>query len=212
MTDKPGPGAMTVDVAAVGHDRCGGDTGHGPCGQRAGWGTPHVGVGRCKLHGGNTPTHVKSAAAAKARAAVAALGLPREVDPHTALLEEVHRCAGAVEWLGLVVGQIEDKSLVWGEARSVTDGNGTQVVSQAGVNTWVRLWQDERDRLVRVSKTAIDAGVDVRRVELEQARVSMQAAGVRAGMDALGLGEEQRQVFVRAMLAQLRVEGDEVAS
>src|SRR3990167_9158749 len=27
----------------------------GPCRQRAGWGTDHVGAGRCKLHGGSNP-------------------------------------------------------------------------------------------------------------------------------------------------------------
>lgn len=29
--------------------------GRGTCGQAAGWGTAHPGVGRCKLHGGNAP-------------------------------------------------------------------------------------------------------------------------------------------------------------
>ena len=42
---------MTVDM-----DTCGAKTrGGGSCGQRAGWGTSHVGIGRCKLHGGKTP-------------------------------------------------------------------------------------------------------------------------------------------------------------
>lgn len=36
---------------------CGADTrGGGKCQQKAGWGTKHVGSGRCKLHGGATPT------------------------------------------------------------------------------------------------------------------------------------------------------------
>jgi len=29
--------------------------GSGYCGQPAGWGTDHTGVGRCRFHGGNTP-------------------------------------------------------------------------------------------------------------------------------------------------------------
>lgn len=203
---------MTATSPAVDHGRyCGGPKrqGEGTCTRPAGWGTPHPGVGRCKLHGGSTSSHVVAAERAATKAAVARLGLPREVDPHTALLEEVHRCAGAVEWLGLIVGAIEEGDLVWGDAKKITQGDGTAVTSVAGVNTWIRLWQDERDRLVRVSKVAIDAGVDVRRVELEQARVSMQAAGVRAGMDALGLEPGQREVFVRAMVAQLRIAGAE---
>jgi hypothetical protein len=68
-------------------------------------------------------------------------------------------------------------------------------------------WERERRQSVVAAKAAIDAGVDVRRVELEQARVSMQASAVRAAMDAVGMGEEERVVFVRAMMGQLRVEG-----
>lgn len=32
-----------------------------PCARPAGWGTEHVGVGRCKLHGGCTPSHIEHA-------------------------------------------------------------------------------------------------------------------------------------------------------
>lgn len=28
-----------------------------PCRKQAGWGTDHLGFGRCKLHGGSTPSH-----------------------------------------------------------------------------------------------------------------------------------------------------------
>lgn len=36
-----------------GYPRCGAKTKAGtPCQQKAGWGTDHVGTGRCKLHGG----------------------------------------------------------------------------------------------------------------------------------------------------------------
>jgi hypothetical protein len=36
--------------------------GTGTCTQPAGWGTDHLGFGRCKLHGGRTSSHTKSAA------------------------------------------------------------------------------------------------------------------------------------------------------
>lgn len=34
--------------------------GSGYCGQPAGWGTDHTGVGRCKFHGGNTKNQEKN--------------------------------------------------------------------------------------------------------------------------------------------------------
>ena len=38
-----------------GYLRCGAKTRAGtPCQQKAGWGTEHVGSGKCKLHGGKT--------------------------------------------------------------------------------------------------------------------------------------------------------------
>jgi hypothetical protein len=46
------------------------------CTRPAGWGTPHVGTGTCKLHGGGTSSHRRKAAveAAEAAAAKAAAG------------------------------------------------------------------------------------------------------------------------------------------
>ncbi len=50
-------------------ERCGAKTKSGtPCQQPAGWGTEHVGEGRCKLHGGNAgrpPTHGRYSVRAK---------------------------------------------------------------------------------------------------------------------------------------------------
>jgi hypothetical protein len=71
-----------------------------PCGRPAGWGTSHQGYGSCKLHGGCTATGIKAAEHAMAEQAIITYGLPREVDPHEALLEELHRTAGAVAYAG----------------------------------------------------------------------------------------------------------------
>ena len=48
---------MTTTRAVASHDgKCGAKTRAGtPCTQRAGWGTDHVGHGRCKLHAGSVP-------------------------------------------------------------------------------------------------------------------------------------------------------------
>jgi hypothetical protein len=65
----------------------------------------------CKLHGGASPTHVRAAQRREAERAVELFGLPREVEPHQALIEEVYRAAGHVAWLGEVVGQLEKKGV-----------------------------------------------------------------------------------------------------
>ena len=65
------------------------------CGQPAGWGTG-TGRGRCKKHGGNTPTHRAAAEREIAEEAVATYGLPREIGPVDAVLENLHLTAGHV--------------------------------------------------------------------------------------------------------------------
>lgn len=83
------------------------DRSGGPCQRPAGWGTDHAGYGRCKLHGGKTPNHQRAARRQQAAEAVASLGLRRDVDPNTALLEEAHGAAGHVAWLAEGVGGLE---------------------------------------------------------------------------------------------------------
>jgi hypothetical protein len=124
----------------------------GACRRPAGWGTDHTGYGRCKLHGGNTRNHQQAARRQQAADAVASLGLRRDIDPNTALLEEVHRAAGHVAWLGEMVGQLDEQQVVQGVVRTVQHPDGSSTVeARAAINVWVRLWQEERDRLVRVT-------------------------------------------------------------
>jgi hypothetical protein len=130
------------------------------------------------------------------------LGLPREVDPHTALLEELHRTAGAVQWLGAVVADLEQEH-VGGD------------VGPAQV--WVRLLGDERDRLVKVAKTCVDVGIEERRVRLAESAGAQLAAVVRAVLDRLELSDGQRLLALQVVPEEFRrlggdvVEGEVVA-
>lgn len=148
----------------------------------------------CAMHGGKTPA---VAAAAERRllerqalVAAEAFGLPREVDPHTALLEELHRCAGAVQWLGAIVADLDRKDISWGK---VKETRGTQLEKgaengttySAQVNVFVRLWQEERDRLAKVAKTCVDVGIEERRVRLAESTGQQLAAFARSLLDRM---------------------------
>jgi hypothetical protein len=145
---------------------------------------PVKGAKVCATHGGRAP-QVKAAAKARqvqeaAELAVATYGLPREVAPDQALLEEVHRTAGHVAWLGKVVGQLEQGEVTWGLAEEtdapVTDGGGgTTTKSKAGVNVWVKLYQDERRHLAAVCRDALAAGIAERQVRLAEQQGSLLA-------------------------------------
>src|SRR5260221_537926 len=121
--NKPGHGKRFCDAKKR--------QGEGTCHRPAGWGTEHPGTGRCKLHGGSTHDHKAAARTEIARRAVETYGLPREVTPDVALLEEVHRTAGHVAWLAEIVAAIEEDDLVWGKTEEV-DKNATEF---GGVDT-----------------------------------------------------------------------------
>ena len=177
----------------------------GSCRRPAGWGTDHPGYGRCKLHGGATPSGRKAAQREQARQAVELYGLPVETDPHQALLDEVQRTAGHVEWLGQIVRGLEERQLTRGVTKTVEHADGTRVVeARAAVNVWLKLYQDERDRLVRVAKAAIDAGVAERQVRLAEAQAQRIAQTVSAILRDLGhdLNDPRVRDVVRARLIE----------
>jgi hypothetical protein len=156
----------------------------------------------CRFHGGSAP-QVQAAAEQRLllrRAVLEAetLGLPREIDPHTALLEELHRTAGAVQWLAAVVADLE---------RGKVEGD----------SVYLRLYGDERDRLVKVAKTCVDVGIEERRVRLAESAGAQLAAVVRAVLDRLALSDEQRVLALQVVPEEFRrlggdvVEGEVVA-
>lgn len=191
------------------HARCTAHTRAGnPCGQK-----PMAGQTVCRMHGGSAPQSIDAAERRRlerqALVAAEAFGLPREVDPHTALLEELHRTAGAVQWLGAIVADLEQDGIVWGR---VKETHGTQlergtdngVTKAAAVNVWVRLWQEERDRLAKVAKTCVDVGIEERRVRLAESAGQQLAAVIRAVLDRLELTDGQRSLAVQVVPDELR--------
>ena len=145
--------------------------GDGLCRQPAGWGTQHTGIGRCKRHAGSTEEHNKHAQVIAAREAQVTYGLPREVDPHTALLEEVHRTAGHVAWLALVIQSYEDPdALAFGKGTQVRKGDswGDTPIRHAAPAVWLDLYARERRHLADVCKTAIACGIAERQVKLAE--------------------------------------------
>lgn len=143
------------------------------CRKPAGWGTDHVGTGLCRFHGGKSPGGRKQAQKAIARNGVATYGLPIDVDPAQALLEEVHRTAGHVAWLGTVVAQLRKGDLGWGVTKVKRGGDDWGETHEAKLNVYLALYQDERKHLTKVCETAIRAGVEEKRLTLETHRAEL---------------------------------------
>lgn len=181
------------------HDKkyCGGNRrqGEGTCTRPAGWGTPHVGVGRCKLHGGSTPSHVFAGQKEFARQAMETYGVKVDTNPVDALLDEVKWTAGHVAFLREQVQKLEAEALTWGKTSEVekqaTEFPGIDTTYTAQANAWLDLYHRERQHLINVCKAAISAGIEERRVRLAERQGEVIVDVIRAILDDLGLSPDQ---------------------
>jgi hypothetical protein len=163
--------------------RCGAKTRSGaPCAKTAGWGTSHNGFGNCKLHGGASPNGEKHGKRLEAEQAVVTYGLPREVDPHSALLEELHRTAGHVAWLGQLVGDLNQRDL---KQYQLAESGG--VIERPAI--WVELYHRERAHFAKVAKTCVDVGIEERRVKLAEQQGELLAQVIRGVLTDLGVAD-----------------------
>ena len=152
--------------------------GPGDCQRPAGWGTDHPGSGRCKLHGGSSPSGKKAAKREQAEAAVETYGLPREVSPHQALEEELYRTAGHVGWLELEVRRLESLSESVG-------GSAGGFASEEPV-LLLRLYQAERKHLTDVVKTCAQLGLAEAQVRVLKQQGELLAQKVQGMLADLG--------------------------
>lgn len=198
--------------------------GSGKCRQTAGFGVDGVDRGPCQHHGGCFPNVKKHYQKEMAVEAVVTYGLPIEVDPHTALLQEVWRTAGHVQWLASVIHNSDPDALVWGPseeqlqvheqrkgAASMPHGN-FQTRTQTGTiraapTVWLELYRKERRHLVEVSKTAIACGIAERQVKLAEDMAVLMRTAVESMLDdmhaekLLAKGVGPKNVKVREIAA-----------
>lgn len=192
---------------------CGARTRSGdPCVNVMGKGTSHVGVGRCKLHGGASPraqaAGVAELARQQAAAAAAEYGLPIDTDPGQALLDEVSRSAGLVHFIGLQIRAIPGgaDALVRGTkyVRRRETNAGTETITEVapGLHQWVLLYAQERAHLTKVAAAALAAGVAERQIRLAEDHAEQMGALVAAALDAAGVKGEARRRAVEAAAAR----------
>lgn len=171
------------------------------------------GLDACRMHVGKGAELAKWQG--KAAATAATYGVPREVAPDAALLEELHRTAGHVAWLASVVAELDRDDVVWGVVEETErpatynehgeqTGGGTEVKRKATPNAWVALYQKEREHLARVAKAAIDAGVSERVVQVYEQIAASYVQVLERVLDELELTPGQRERVPAVVQAQLQ--------
>lgn len=168
------------------------------CGKRA-----MNGITVCFQHGGKLPSVRKKAAV---RSTIAAWGLDcPDVDPGEAMLRLVSQSAARVTHYGSEVAEMvaEAPNLrvaltasVW---RCEPDADEDAVRTyKAGeyIRAMVELESEERDRLAKFCKIAIDAGLREREIDLAERQGAMLAVVLSKvlGDERLGLTEAQRSL------------------
>src|SRR5438105_750662 len=126
--------------------------------------TPVIGGTVCAKHGAARGTPARAAAQRRVEEqqvikelerVVTSYGIPRDVDPGLAMLEEVHRTAGHVAWLGEVVANLPPEEL------KQRDDRGFEKDA-----VWVQMYTRERAHLVKACADAIRCGLEARQVAL----------------------------------------------
>jgi hypothetical protein len=174
---------------------------------------PAIGLDKCAIHCGLSKAERDEVArrflAEKEMAeAVKTYGLPRDIDPTDALLEEVHYTAGHVAWLRTQVQALEPAALVWGlkeqSDKGATEFPGTDTTHAAMVNMWLEQYRWERKHLLELTKTAISVGIEERRVKLAEAQGSLMNDVIRRILARLSLTPDQSALLPVVVPEELR--------
>ncbi len=157
------------------------------CHRDAGQGTNHEGVGLCYMHEGHRGR-------GKVQGAILmALAFGDELDctPWQAMQQQIRLLAGQVAWLQKRVNAAE-----------ATGGDGA--VRPGGIGwDWVVMLESRGDRLAKVAKMAIDAGLATRLVQQLELEAEGMYEAASAMLDSLGLEGEQRELALSVMTRKL---------
>lgn len=157
------------------------------CTRTAGYLTHHEGVGKCFYHGGYFGRELKKGAILMALAYADEMN----VSPWEALLGQCRLLANQVSWLRMRVYEAERAG---GAAALKPGGEGFD---------WVMMLEARGDRLAKVAKMCLDAGIQERIVQQIEIESKLMVEGALAGLDELGLEGEQREKFLDAMSAKM---------
>lgn len=142
----------------------------GHCTRVKGYGTEHLGWGRCKHHGGCTKSGIQAAAREEMTANHKLFGDLIPVDPGEGLLQEVARSNGFIRFIERALADKGiDQDVIQNPERLLLEMTVIGWQAQA----WVSIWQDERKHFVTCCKTALAAGIAERQIRIVEGFATM---------------------------------------
>lgn len=182
------------------------DSGEGICCMPAGAGTDHKGRGACWLHGGRTHGHLVKDVREQAMKNMVIYGSPIDIDSDTAIIQELRRTAGHVEWLHQQIIAFDDPEQL-------------KVVTAFGVgkNYWLTLYQEERQHLVNVAKVAKSMNITERQVKIQEDQAKMIAVAFMKFiehqlLELTPIQKANARIAAREVLLAIDVESREITN
>lgn len=186
---------------------------HERCKLPAGWRTSHEGLGPCRFHAGNAPGVKAKYGKVQAQQLLHGYGLLREgvVDPRDALMEELRRTLGNIDYLTLVLGDLSEDELLGvvplpetlKTGESDEKGPYHELQERFGLPALVALYQWERAHLAKLSAEAVKLGLLERQVRVEEAQAALVAAAVNAELELLGFSPAQLEAVKASLVTRL---------
>ena len=152
-----------------------------PCQRGAGYGTKHLGQGRCKFHGGATPNAEVAGQVFLARREAMVMGVPLDIDPLNAILECIRIAAGEVQYASDRIAELDEDEAVGPvtvtTTRPLKEEKGAESESTTvqevrleapQLHVWILARRQAMDRLAQYSLAALKAGIEERRVRLAE--------------------------------------------
>ena len=186
--------------------QCGAKTRAGPpCKRQAGWGTSHLGTGRCRRHGGASPQAELAGQLVLARREAMVMGVPLPMEPGDAILQCIAIAAGEVRYASEQIAMLDISeaagSVVTTHIRPLKHEKGadslTEIVEEVrheapALHIWIVTRRQAMDRLVQYSVAALKAGVEERRVRIAENIGQAIADTIRGVLKDLGVADDPR--------------------
>jgi hypothetical protein len=151
------------------------------CFNYAGYKTDHYGIGYCIAHGGAK----KKGKAHAGWMYMHAIAQHLNVSPWDALLGQIRLLAGQVAWLTQKTGEMAEH-----DDDLLPDGNAFY---------WMELLEQRGERLAKVSKMAIDAGIAERMMSLIEDQAQMLNQAVKQAAIELQLDEKAEYELITSI-------------
>lgn len=139
------------------------------------------------------------------------MGSPLDVDPHEAILHAIRVTAGEVAYCEAQITRLSEDELFERPAETVLaqlpSGRWTVIEEKRDpevVSRWVQMRQAAVERMVKYSKTAIDVGIDERRVKVAERTADVLVPLLHNLADDLVLTDEQRAKLPAIIGTRLR--------